>query len=83
MEELRYSQGTFPETKKFSSKKKKKYLIKEIFYKQESFLQTETFSDQGSSPQLNIFRRSRQFSGNKDQKGLTFLTLKIQKGFTF
>ena len=73
----------FSRNKKVFLKKKKKYLIKEIFYKQESFLQTKTFSDQGSSPQLNIFRRSRQFSGNKDQKGLTFLTLKIQKGFTF
>ena len=95
IKKLFLSQGTFPQWNNFLTvkelfqkqksfpQKKKKYLIKEIFYKQESFLQTKTFSDQGSSPQLNILRRSRQFSGNKDQKGLTFLTLKIQKGFTF
>ena len=39
-------------------------LIKEIFYKQESF-----FHNQGSFPQTKIFTPSQNFSGNKDHKG--------------
>ena len=77
--ELSRSGGTSLQSRNFSRNKKvflknkqKKYLIKEIFYKQESFLQTKAFFDQGSSPQLNIFTRSREFSGNKDKKGLYF-----------
>ena len=92
VEKLLYSQGTFSLSRDFSTVRKlfhsqKNFsTVKELFHKQESLPQTGKFFTW-------IFPWSKKFSTNKDfytvkkisasieKEVVTFLTLKIQKGF--
>ena len=92
VEKLLYSQGTFSLSRNFSTVKKlfhsqKTFLQwrnlftnKKVFRKQESFSH-ELFLDQRSFPQTKIFTQSKKFLQAKKKEVVTFLTLKIQKGF--